>query len=150
MVLRETLLLQNSSAGMVFNTGLASWARILVLLIAVGAFILSLSSDFAYDPRFRIAVILLAIFMGVFVGPRTEVLIIQDERKIKITKRFFIFSRSNEYNLDGSEELSAQGKKILLNKAGHLLVLAETRKENTRNLWLEGIRQCLERMRFAV
>jgi hypothetical protein len=149
MFLRETLLLESGSAGMVFSTGIALWARIFVLILAIVFFILTLSADFAYDPRFRITVIALAIFLAVFVGPRTDTLLIRDERRIKITKRFFIFSKAREYALDGSEQLLIVGKKIILKKSDIEFVLVITGKENKRTLWFEEIQQCLRQMQAA-
>jgi hypothetical protein len=147
MILRETLLLQNREAGMVFSTGLASWARLVVLVIAVAAFILTLSSSMAYETGFRIAVIVLAVFLCVVVGPRSEAMLIRSERRLKITKRFFIFSRTKEFNLDGSEELTISGACIFLNKGGISLQLARSRKEEQRAAWADAIAECLERMR---
>jgi hypothetical protein len=147
LFLRQTLLIQSSASGMVFNTGLASWARIFVLLIAVGFFVFTLSSEHAYDPRFRVAVIVLATFLCVVVGPRTEVLIIQSERRLRIEKRFFIFSRAKEYDLNGSEEIGAQGKKIFLKVNGIVHYIAESGNEGERAAWLAGIQACLDRMR---
>jgi len=150
MFLRETLLLRNSAEGMVFSTGLASWARIAVLLVALGFFILTLSSEFAYDPRFRISVIILAIFLGVFVGPRTEVLLIRSEKKLQITRRFFLFARTKGCDLNGSEEIEAVGKKIFLKAGGISFCLASARKDAELALWIEGVERCLERMRDSV
>jgi len=134
---------------MVFNTGLASWARIIVLLIAIGFFVLTLSSEYAYNNTFRVLVIILATFLCILVGPRTEILIIQSERKLRIEKRFFIFSRAKEYDLFGSEEIETQGKKIYIKVAGAAHYLAETGKDDERAAWISDIRSCLERMRDA-
>ena len=149
MLLRQTLLLQSSASGMVFNTGLASWARIIVLLIAVGFFIFTLSSDHAYNPYFRLSVIVLATFLCIIVGPRTEVLIIQSERRLRIERRFFIFSRAKEYDLVGNEELQTQGRKIFIRVGGTLHYLAESSKEEERADWIKDIQGCLSRMRDA-
>lgn len=145
--MRETLILQNSEAGMVLSTGLVSWARLGVLVVAVVFFVLSLSGSMAYNMNFRLIVIVLAIFLCVVVGPRTEVMIIRSERRIKITRRFFIFSRAKEYDLDGSEELIISNDAIILAKGMLFLTLARFRKANQREAHFAEIRQCLESMR---
>jgi hypothetical protein len=146
-ILRETLILGKSEAGMVLSTGLVSWARLGVLVVAVVFFVLSLSSSLAYDPGFRLIVIALAVFMCVVVGPRTEVMIIRSERRIRVTRRFFVFSRAKEYDLNGKEELVISKDAILLKKDALSLPLARFRKAGQREAHFAEIRQCLESMR---
>jgi hypothetical protein len=147
MFLRKSLLLENGKSGMVFNTGLVSWARFLVLIIAMVFFFFSLSSEYAYNSYYRATVIVLAVFICFVVGPRTEVLIIQSERRLKIEKRFLIFSRAKEYDLSGNEVLETRGKKIFIGIGDTLHCIAESGNANEREAWQAEIRNCLERMR---
>jgi len=147
MILRETMVLGKSESGMVLSTGLVSWARLGVLAVAVVFFVLSLSSSMAYNMYFRLTVIILAILMGIVVGPRAEAMLIRSERRLRITHRFFLFSRAKEYDLDGSEELVMDKDAILLRKGGVSLRLAQFHRADRREACFADIRQCLDNMR---
>lgn len=97
MNIRESLVLSNSKSGIVIITSLAGKLRLLVLLVAVVLFFLSLSSEIAYKTEFRLLVVVVAFGLIALVGPRQEIFLIRDEQRVKITRRFFVFSKTSEH-----------------------------------------------------
>lgn len=117
MSIRETLVLANDKSGMVIVTALAGSLRLVVLIMAVILFVMSLSSEISYKTEFRAAVVVMALGMILLVGPRQEILLIRDENVIKITRRFFLFSKTAEVAMNAAS-VAIDGKAIVLSADG--------------------------------
>lgn len=78
---------------------------------------MSLSSDIAYKDEFRLLVIVTAVFLMFFVGPRKEIMFINDEKKIKLITRFFVFSKTHELDMRTVEIAYQKGNTILISPA---------------------------------
>ena len=139
MILRETTLHENSAAGMAFSTGIDGRARYLILLVAVVLFLFSLSGETAYNPLFRVIVIVVGVLLAALVGPRSEVLVIRSERCVRLTTRFFLFSRSHEYLFDGGEKAELSGGTIWLElSSGQKVSVARVRHDKDGAFWLSS------------
>jgi hypothetical protein len=111
------VLITSNSSGLVLSTGLAGKLRIIVLALSLVLFVMSLSSDIAYKDEFRLLVIVTAVFLMFFVGPRKEIMFINDEKKIKLITRFFVFSKTHELDMRTVEIAYQKGNTILISPA---------------------------------
>jgi len=78
---------------------------------------MSLSSEISYKTEFRVSVVVIALGMILLVGPRQEIFLIRDENAIKITRRFFLFSKTAEVAMSAAS-VTIDGKSIVLSAEG--------------------------------
>ncbi len=74
---------------------------------------MSLSSEYASRDEFRILVIALSVVLMILIGPRSSVYFIQDEKVVKISKQYFVFKKSYEYELINTD-ICTKNKKMYL------------------------------------